>query len=321
MLGFLISNLIAASKVLEYFTGLSYASSEILVSIIVLIYLLMAGFKAVVKTDVLQYIAIVFVLATFLIVLSNGVSIPASEWNLFGAGTTNIVGFLLIGMLFPFASPDLWQRVFAFPDNKTLRKSLFGSIFVFLIVAVILAIVGLLIKVQLPNLDPDVALLHGFSQLLPSGLTGLAIVVFFAAFMSSIDTYVYTASSSFVQNFLRKANKSKIVSKIRLTIFAMTAIATYLAITIANLIEASFIFAAYVVVLAIPVLATWIKKSIQPMTLNITFLIGLATLTIFVIIDFNNNILTPAIVLKGIAGTLLGLIIGSIVSYFKRNKN
>ena len=54
MVGFLIINLIASAKVFEFFTGLSFSLSAILVSLVILVYLLMAGFDAVVKTDVLQ---------------------------------------------------------------------------------------------------------------------------------------------------------------------------------------------------------------------------------------------------------------------------
>lgn len=318
MVGFLIINLIAASKVFEFFTGLSFWLSAILVAGIILIYLLLAGFKAVVKTDILQYIAIIFVLLTFTLILSRGVTIPAGEWNLFAAGATNIIGFLLIGLLFPFASPDLWQRVYAMPNKKVLKKSLIGSIIVFFLVAIILSIVGLLIKVRLPFLDPDVALIHGFAQLLPVGLSGLAIVVFFAAFMSSIDTYIYTASSALVQDFFRRLNKKKTVSMIRRAIFSLAIIATIITILLADLIQASFIFASFVIVLAIPTVATWIKPSIKRTTLNFTFAVGILALLIFLVLDLMQNNLTPMIVMKGIGGSLLGLVIGSIVSYVKR---
>lgn len=318
MIGFLIINLIAASKVFEFFTGLSFSLSAILVAGIILVYLLMGGFKAVVKTDILQYIAILFILVTFSVILSQGVSIPTSEWNLFGAGATNIIGFLLIGLLFPFASPDLWQRVYAFPNKTILKKSIFGSIVVFLIAAFVLTIVGLLVKVQLPNLDPDIALIHGFSQLLPIGLSGLAIVVFFAAFMSSIDTYVYTASSTLVQDFFRKLSKSGTVRMIRLAIFGFVVLGTSIAILLADLIQASFIFAAFVVVLAIPTIATWIKPKIKRTTLNTSFLVGITILILFIALDLIKDNLTPSIVIKGIGGSLLGLVLGSVISFFRR---
>lgn len=79
MIGFLIINLIAAAKVLEFFVGANFILSAIIVAVVVMLYLLLAGFNAVVKTDVLQYLAIIFILGVFAIVLAGGVDIPASE--------------------------------------------------------------------------------------------------------------------------------------------------------------------------------------------------------------------------------------------------
>lgn len=318
MVGFLIINLIAATKVLQFFTGFGFSLSAIIIAVIILAYLVLAGFSAVVKTDVFQYVAIVFILLTFAIVLGNGISIPTSEWTFFSASVTDIIGFLLIGTLFPFASPDLWQRVYAIKDSKTLRKSLVLSIIVFGFVAFTLSLVGLFIKSALPDLDPDFALVSGLSQLLPVGFAGLALVVFFAALMSSIDTYVYTASSAIVQDFRKNLSKDKTVKNIRVMIAVILMVSVGAAILIQDLIEASFIFASFVVVLAIPALITWIRPTVQKYTLDSTFVIGTIFLVLFIAIDFLGGNLTPIIVLKGIAGSLIGLIVGVIVSKFKK---
>jgi len=60
MVGFLIINLITAAKVLEFFAGMNFAFAAVIVAVVVMLYLLLAGFSAVVKTDVLQYLAIIF---------------------------------------------------------------------------------------------------------------------------------------------------------------------------------------------------------------------------------------------------------------------
>lgn len=321
MVGFLIINLIAAAKVLEFFAGTNFALAAIIVAVVVMLYLLLAGFSAVVKTDVLQYLAIIFVLATFAFVLSSGIDIPASEWNLVAAGGGNIFGFLLIGLLFPFASPDLWQRVYAMPNQNILRKSIFYSIVVFAVVAFILALVGLFVKTAMPALDPDIALIHGLSALLPAGLIGLAVVVFFGALMSSIDTYTYTASSAFVQDFFKKLSKEKTVSLIRVSIASIIVISTVISILLQDLIQASFIFAAFVVVLAVPTIITWIRPSIRRRTLNSTLIVGTTALVIFIALGLAQDNLTPTIVIKGIAGSLVGLAIGFIYSKFSKEKS
>ncbi|OGI98634.1 hypothetical protein A3H53_01300 [Candidatus Nomurabacteria bacterium RIFCSPLOWO2_02_FULL_40_10] len=321
MVGFLIINLIAAAKVLEFFVGINFVLAAVIVALVVMLYLLLAGFSAVVRTDVLQYLAIIFILATFVFVLSGNIDIPASEWNLIAAGGGNIFGFLLIGVLFPFASPDLWQRVYAMPNQNILRKSIFYSIIVFAVVAFILALVGLFVKTAMPALDPDIALIHGLAALLPVGLIGLAVVVFFGALMSSIDTYAYTASSAFVQDFFKKLSKEKTVALIRVSIASVIVVSTIISILLQDLIQASFIFAAFVVVLAVPTIITWIHPSIKRRTLNSTLVIGTALLIVFIALGLSQNNLTPTIVIKGIAGSLAGLVIGFIYSKFSKDKS
>jgi Na+/proline symporter len=321
MVGFLIINLIAAAKVLQFFAGTSFAVSAVVVAIVVMFYLLLAGFSAVVKTDVLQYLAIIIILTTFAFVLSGGIDIPRSEWNLVEAGGRNVFGFLLLGLLFPFASPDLWQRVYAMPNQNILRKSIFFSVVVFAVVAFILALVGLFVKTAMPDLDPDIALIHGLSALLPVGLIGLAVVVFFGALMSSIDTYAYTASSAFVHDFFKNLSKENTVSFIRVSIAGTIVISTIISIFLQDLIQASFIFAAFVVVLAVPTIITWIRPQVKRRTLNSTLVVGTTLLVIFIALGLAQDDLNPTIIIKGIAGSLAGLAIGFVYSKFSNEKS
>jgi len=61
-----------------------------------------------------------------------------------------------------------------------------------------------------------------------------------------------------------------------------------------------------------------IKPKIKKTTLNTTFLVGIIVLILFVTLDLIKGNLTPSIVLKGIGGSLLGLVIGSIISAIKK---
>ena len=201
-----------------------------------------------------------------------------------------------------------------------MRKSIIFSVVLFAVVAFILALVGLFVKTAMPDLDPDIALIHGLSALLPVGLTGLAVVVFFGALMSSIDTYAYTASSAFVHDFFKKLSKESTVSFIRFSIAGTIVLSTIISIYLQDLIQASFIFAAFVVVLAVPTIITWIRPNVKPRTLNSTLVVGTTLLVIFLAIGIAQDDLTPTIVIKGIAGSLAGLAIGFVYSKFSSNK-
>ena len=318
MLAWLMLNIVASSKVLSFFTGLSFEMSTVVVSVFTVIYLLMGGFKAVVTTDVLQYCAIVIIFILFAIVLVSGVTIPAADWNLGAAGITNVMGFFLIGILLPFSAPDLWQRVYAVKNKAILKKSIFYSVLIYIVVGFLLALIGLAIKAQLPGIDPDIALVQGFTQLLPVGVVGLAIVIFFAAFMSSIDTYAYTASSSLIHDFFRGLSKRKEVKLIKAAIVFFILTASLIAIAIQDLMLGGFIFAGYAIMLTIPILVTWWKPSVKATTLNTAMVLGTIGLTFIVIQETINGRLEPNVVLKAIGLSVVGLIIGSVYSLVKK---
>ncbi len=315
MFGFLVINLIAGTKLFVFFSGWSFWLCATIMMFIVLSYLLMGGFKAVVKTDVLQYIAIAFILVVLALLSFSGSFVPSSEWNLFSADTGTLAGFLLAGFLFPFAMPELWQRVYSSRSKTVLKKGLLLSSFVYAIFAFLLALIALTVKVKFPGVDPDLALIYGFANLLPTGLLGLSVVLLFAAVMSSLDTYIFTGASAIVHDFF-DWDKKKTVRNIRKVIFALAVIGTIVSVLIQSLIIGSYLFVAMLVVLAVPVIATWINRSIKQRTLLWGFSLGVLGFVSFLIMNISE--VTPMIVVVAIASTLVGLGIGGVVSLFKK---
>ncbi|MAH03635.1 hypothetical protein CMI39_02505 [Candidatus Pacearchaeota archaeon] len=318
MFGFLVINLIAGTKIFVFFTGWPFWICAGIMIVVVLSYILMAGFKAVVKTDVLQYIAIIIILAFLAFILFDGSLIPASEWNFFNAELSTIIGFFMIGLLMPFASPEIWQRVYSSKGKKELRNGMILSVIIYTCVAFLLALVALTVKIQFPDLDPDLALIYGFANLLPGGLLGLSVILLFAAIMSTIDTYIFAGSSAIVQDFFNY-NRKKTVSYIKKTIFLFTVLAAIVAVLIQDLVIGGYIFVSIVVVLAICVLATWIKKNIKQRTLLFELVIGVIGLMTYMIISLSKGQIQPTIVIVALGSSIIGLIIGGIVSYLKDN--
>ena len=314
MLGFLVINLMAGTKIFVFFTGWAFWLCASIMVFIVLIYLLMGGFKAVVKTDIIQYFAMIFIMAMLALLLFNGSLIPISEWNFFKADIMTMAGFFLAGLLFPFAMPELWQRVYASKNKSTLKKGILWSAIIYAVFAFLLALVALTVKVRFPGIDPDLALIHGFANLLPAGLLGLSVVLLFAAIMSSLDTYIFTGASVIVQDFF-DWDKRQTVKNMRKVIFILAVLGTLISILIQSLILGSYIFVAALVILAIPVIATWIKKSIRQRTLIYGFIFGIIGFTIFLIKTLDN--ISPTIVVVALLSTIVGLVIGGIVSIFK----
>lgn len=317
MFGFLVLNLIAGTKIFIFFTGWAFWLCAIILIVIVLIYLLMGGFKAVIKTDVLQYVAMVIILALLALTLFKGSLIPISEWIFFKADIMTMAGFFIVGLLFPFAMPDMWQRVYSARDKKALKKGILTSAIVYVVFAFLLALVALTIKTQFPGLDPDLALIHGFGNLLPAGFLGLASILLFAAIMSSIDTYIFTGASSITQDFF-DWDKKTTVKYLKKVIFGLAIIGTIIAILLQNLIIGSYIFVASLVILSVTVIATWIKKDIKQRTLLWGLIVGLLGFFFYLVYSLLKGDIQPVIAIVALGFSIIGLVIGGIVSHFKK---
>jgi len=320
MFGYLVLNLMAGTKIFSFFTGWPFWLCAITMVLIVMVYILMGGFKAVVRTDIVQYIAIIFILGALAFTLFNGSLIPASEWNFFKADTTTIAGFFVVGILMSFAMPDVWRRVYAAKNKKALKKGMLASVVVYALVGFLLSLVALTVKVNFPEIDPDLALIYGFGHLLPKGLLGLSVVFLFAAIMSSIDTYFFTGSSAIVQDFFN-FDKKKTVKSIKKTIFILAILGTLISILIQSLIISTYIFVVFVLVLGTVVISTWIRKRIKPLTLTFGFAVGIISIIFLLVyyMAFAGGVI-PEIAVMGILLTILGLLVGGGVSYFKYRK-
>ena len=112
-------------------------------------------------------------------------------------------------------------------------------------------------------------------------------------------------------------NKDYIKKKIRITIFVFGIIGLILTILISNLVDSVYL-TAFVVVLAIPTIITWIKPKIDNVILKFGFIIGMVVVLSLLPFEFLKETVDPGIILKGIGATLFGLFIGWLYSILKR---
>lgn len=217
----LIVNLIISAKVLSSIFSIQYSLSVVIGGGIILTYLLLAGFKAVVKTDYFQLVIMFLmsiVVATFLLGKTN---IPISALNLGAAGAGNIISFFIFGVFGIMVAPDLWQRIFATKDEKNLKRGLTYSAIILPLLALIICIVGIATKQFFPNIVPENALVTGFSNLLPFGLKEFGMVLLFAVTLSSSDTVTFVVSSIITRDLKNYTKKYSGESMKKLTRFLM----------------------------------------------------------------------------------------------------
>ena len=314
--GFLIISLIAVAKIFIFFTGWPFWISAVLTSSIILIYITLAGFRAVVKTDIIQYTAMMVIMLLMVIILFDGNLLSSIELNIFSGGGASVFAFLLVGVLSAFAVPEIWQRVYSSKGLKEFKKGWLISVTIYIGMVFLLTITALTVRAKFPLVDPDIALIYGFANLLPPGLIGLSIILLFAAIMSSLDTYLFTTTSSVIQDFFSFSTKKKTVQAMKKTSIILTVIAVLIAIAIQDIVISSYVFASFMIVLSIPVLATWINKDVSKKTLTGGFVFGLlALITAWTYMAIIGRIEMVAVIAV-LAATILGLFIGKISKFF-----
>ena len=320
MLWFLIINLIAITKILVLFLWFPFWISSIIIMGIILIYLLMWWFKAVVNTDMVQYIAMIIIMIILWYILFDSWSVLEYDWSLFKADIWSILWFFIIWLLFPFAMPELWQRVYSAKDKASLKKWMIWSAAIYVLFSLMIGLVALITKYHFPDIDPDLALIHWFKNLLSPWFIWLSLILLFSAIMSTIDTYIFTWSSLIVQDFF-DLNKEGTVKMMKKVIIWFTLLALIISILIQDLIVWSYIFASLVVVLAIWWLSTWINEDIKEKTVISWFIFWIFWVLVFLIFSMMNWNITPTIVLIWLISSTVWILVWWIYSkYWDKKK-
>lgn len=220
--GYLVINFIISGKVLsEIFPFLTYPLAVAVGGAIILTYLLLAGFKAVVRTDFFQLLIMILMTLLAASFFFQRASVTSADFDFARIGVGNVLGFLVIAGFGVLVAPDIWQRVFAARDEHTLKKGLVYTAVLLPILAVIIAVVGLATKRLLTGIQPEDALVKAFAALLPFGIKEFALILLYAVALSSSDTVTFVISSIITRDLKNYGSRFTEESMTRLTRFIM----------------------------------------------------------------------------------------------------
>lgn len=313
MFGWVVLNFTAGAKLISEYTPITYGFSVIIVGVIILLYLMAGGFDAVVKTDIIQTIGIFLLFILMMYLLFTTQSKPELVFmDLFRTPALEIVSFFLAGFFIPMASPELWQRVYAIKDKKHFKRSLFLSSVFYLIIGFILLLIGLVIRTDIPGIDPDTSLIVGFSRLLPVGLAGLSVVIIYSAVSSSADTYMFTASASVTQDFLEKTgltSKEKLKRSMRYSMIVLMVLGITMALILRDIVDATFFFVSLTMSLGFLVLVIWINPRVNRHSVNFSIFLCL----IGVIIPAMIFGISTSLVIWAFGFCIAGLLMGYVM--------
>jgi len=186
---------------------------------IVILYTTLGGMRAVVYTDVVQFVILAIgmplvlgfgiyqiggVDALFAAVPPDHLSLPGPDFGWMG-----LIGLILVFMFGETLVPPYMQRLLAGKTaSAAARGTLYSGLFSFLFFAITGAI-GLVALALDPDLNPNNAMSFVIVSVMPPVLKGLVFSGVIAIVMSSADSYLNSASIAFVNDVWRPLQRKE----------------------------------------------------------------------------------------------------------------
>ena len=250
LFAWLMTGIIGGGKIVNDFGFLSYNIAVVLTAAVVLVYILLAGFRAVIATDIIQsfIIVILLVLITVGIVGSESLGdVISSRGIKLDIGVA--IGFFLFGILSVFSYSDRYQLSYAAKNERKLKHGIGLAIIPIIFAGFMLLLVGNFMAAKIPGLDPGLIFTEALKNFLRPELLPLAVVLFFAGVMSSADTNVYSISSHYAMSAKKWSIKT-----IRSAIVVLMIITALLAITFPDVVDVSIFAGAISLTLSFPMI-------------------------------------------------------------------
>ena len=299
----ILLSLVGGAKIIAHFEILPYTPALLLTSSVILVYVLLSGFKAVIITDLFQAIIIIaFLLIIATNISGNGTSINAllqitpPEKMKLGA----LIGLLLYGALSVFGLADRYQLCYSAKNEQAARRGMSQSILPILLVATLLFYLGLVALNANSDLEADYAFIYAMENMLSTQYYPLLLVLFFAGLMSSADTNIFAVATHLTK---KDVSKEKKVKTTRYYTVIVVVIATVVSVFWTDIIDITIVGAAMRLTLSVPMIYALRKKNIPSRSIG-SVVLGIVALVIGIFILGAD----PKLALLVLLGTLIGLL-------------
>lgn len=273
-LALLLIQFVFGSRVLQQISGLSYELCLVGMAIVLLIYLLAGGLKAVLVTDIFQWLLIILVVFLLLPQLISPAQTTLFTHSDFNAGAGDAIAFLLIGAMAIFSAPEIWQRCYAARDAKSVKQGLLMSSVMFPIIGILLALVGFGAFALFPDIKPDQALIKVFSEVFKGPVQSLGLVLLLSAIMSTADTNLFVIAPTITLNLLKIKEPGKLRKYTSYAIIGSIFIAGLLAFFLRDILSIALALASLSLGL-FPVLIFALTKELSPRLVNVALSLGI----------------------------------------------
>ncbi|KUK76508.1 MAG: Putative sodium:solute symport protein [Proteiniphilum acetatigenes] len=289
-IGFTSSQLLAGAKLASAtFEGLNMNTALIFMGVIAVTYTAMGGLKAVIYTDVVQWIILLAGLILIGIPLGyqtiGGMeairaTLPAEFLKLNNIGWSTILNWAVTIIPIWFVGMTLYQRIYASRSPKEAQKAWYiAGAFEWPVMAFMGVILGLFARVAFEQdlfasmgfpsgemIDAEMGLPLLLRAILPVGLMGLMMAAYFSAVMSTADSCIMAASGNIESDILKKikplpkSKRGRLIQSQLITL-AIGLLGLLIALRMENVLELMLHSYAFMVSgLFVPVLGAFFTK-------------------------------------------------------------
>lgn len=282
--GVISAQIVACGRLLKIISLLPIEIIMFICTFVFVLYTLLGGQRSVMRTDCIQFIilygGICFVGLPIILRTVGGIgglqnslnpsllSFPVNESFNWG---DLIVLFLVVGIVY-VVGPDIYSRIFSLKDTGTARKVPVYTGLIIIPFALSIVVLGLSARVLAPQISPEEAIPFLVVHHLPPIISGLLIISFIAAFMSSADTCLLTSSTILSMDIYPKLKyhaykdeeEKSILLRTKLCIVLMGATSLLLAIYFKRIISILLIsYSIFVAGVALPLILGFYKRILR----------------------------------------------------------
>ena len=241
-LGFTSSQILAGAKLASVAVeGLDIHTALIVMGSVTILYTVLGGMNAVIHTDTVQWAVLIGGLLFVGLPLSwtavgGWSAIQASvapEFLSFGnIGAAQLVNWAVTIVPIWFVGMTLYQRIYASRSERDAKQAWFiAGVFEWPVMALLGVVLGLLARVAAEqgmflevfpggaeSMDPEIGLPLLLRTILPVGLMGLMLSVYFSAILSTADSCLMAASGNLLTDIVqRKGSRGSEKRQLRLS--------------------------------------------------------------------------------------------------------
>jgi solute:Na+ symporter, SSS family len=301
---FVGSQVVAGAALTHAAFGIDLSTAVWIVAAVVLLYTAFGGLQAVIYTDTLQWIVLIAGLGLVAVPLALSEvggfaalreSVPAEHLSFTNIGPMTFLAWMVTIIPIWFVANTLYQRIYATRDVKTAKRAwYFAGLLEWPVIAILAVSLGVFARALYPDLDSgDLALPRLIVEILPVGVTGLVIAVYFAAIMSTADSCLLASVGNFVndiyQKYLRRdAGPKEVLWVGRGLALGLGLVSVLVAMYAENVLSAIFLAYGFMAAgLFVPALAGLVWKRATAAGAFWSMTVGGSLTILITLVDFN----------------------------------